>query len=397
MRFATIISRDVPVTSRISIYHNILWSKYKGVVFTAVHSCSSRLGIDVSFIQVAETEAQRIAIGKIDLSYHRYPYRLLFAGSYESVPIWRRIMALSNDLIRNPCELVVLPGYEHIEYWAMMIVCMVLRRKRAVFCDSTVYDRPKYRWKEIAKGVFFRRCHGFFCYGKRSKEYVLSYGVEPKRIKYRCQAAALPHTYDAAKVVSEYRANANGFDGSTHPTFLYVGRLSVEKGIDDLLEAFNQVLAKLPESKLHLVGAGPLEEILTARVKNLGVEQSVKFLGPKNVDEIARLFVSSTALVLPSHSEPWGLVVNESLSYGCPVVVSHVCGCVPELVLPGVTGYSYPVRNVSALAEAMLDVSRMSTDRAAVAQRCINLISRFSPDVAASQILDGCARILDGT
>jgi glycosyltransferase involved in cell wall biosynthesis len=105
--------------------------------------------------------------------------------------------------------------------------------------------------------------------------------------------------------------------------------------------------------------------------------------------------MSSTALVLPSHSEPWGLVVNESLSYGCPVVVSHVCGCVPELVLKDITGYSYPVGDVPALAQAMLDVTRLSRDRVAVAQKCIDLIAGFSPDVAASQILEGCARILD--
>jgi glycosyltransferase involved in cell wall biosynthesis len=383
------------VFNRVSIYHNILWSKYKGVVFTKVHSTSDRIGINVSFVQVAETEEQRVAIGNIDLSYHQYPYRLLFAGSYESVPIWRRMFALSSDLIRNPSELVVLPGYEHIEYWTMLLVCILLRRKRAVFCDSTVYDRPKNRLKEIAKGLFFRRCHGFFCYGSRSKEYVLSYGVEERRIRFRCQAAALPHGYDPARVISEYRANVS--KGSTASTFLYVGRLSIEKGLDDLLDAFSKVHAKLPETRLDLVGAGQLKEQLAARVKQLGLEQSVTFLGPKNTEEIGRLFMNSTALVLPSHSEPWGLVVNESLSYGCPVVVSNVCGCVPELVLPGRTGYSYPVGDVAAMAQAMLDVSHLSTDRVAVAQKCIDLIAGFSPDVAASQILDGCARILAET
>jgi glycosyltransferase involved in cell wall biosynthesis len=178
---------------------------------------------------------------------------------------------------------------------------------------------------------------------------------------------------------------------------LYVGRLSVEKGLDDLLDAFSQVHAKLPDSKLNLVGAGQLKEQLSARVIQLGLEQSVTFLGPKNTEEIGRLFMTSTALVLPSHSEPWGLVVNESLSYGCPVVASNVCGCVPELVLRDITGYSYPVGDVSKLAQAMLDVSRLSTDRVAVAQMCIALIAAFSPDVAATQILEGCARILDET
>jgi glycosyltransferase involved in cell wall biosynthesis len=381
------------VLNRVNIYHNILWSKYKGAVFTKVHSASDRVGINVSFVQVAETEDQRVAISNIDLSYHQYPYRLLFAGSFERVPIWRKMFALSNDLIRNPSDLVVLPGYEHIEYWTMLLVCILLRRKRAVFCDSTVYDRPKFRLKEIAKGLFFRRCHGFFCYGSRSKEYVLSYGVDERRIRFRCQAAALPHGYDPAKVLGEYRANAS--EASAPPTFLYVGRLSSEKGLGDLLEAFSQVHAKLPDAKLNLVGAGQLKDQLCAQVSQLGLEQAVEFLGPKTTEEIGRLFMSSTALVLPSHSEPWGLVVNESLSYGCPVVVSHVCGCVPELVLKDITGYSYPVGDVPALAQAMLDVTRLSRDRVAVAQKCIDLIAGFSPDVAASQILEGCARILD--
>jgi hypothetical protein len=68
---------------------------------------------------------------------------------------------------------------------------------------------------------------------------------------------------------------------------------------------------------------------------------------------------------------------------------------VPELVLKDRTGYSYPVGDVPALAQAMLDVSRLSEDRAAVAKKCMDLIAGFSPDIAASQILEGCARILD--
>ena len=86
------------------------------------------------------------------------------------------------------------------------------------------------------------------------------------------------------------------------------------------------------------------------------------------MDEIGELFMPSAALVLPSHSEPWGLVVNESLSYGCPVVVSNVCGCVPDLVIDGVTGYSFPVGNIEALSKAMLLTAEMSADRVAVAQ-----------------------------
>jgi glycosyltransferase involved in cell wall biosynthesis len=384
------------VLPKVSIYHNILWSKYKGVVFSKIHSLAAFDAIDVSFIQIAETEQQRIALGAIDLSYHQYPYRLLFAGSFESVPVGRRILALMRDLFKNPCDLVVLPGYEHIEYWGMLFVCIFLRRKRAVFCDSTIHDRPrKYLFKEMAKGFFFRRCDGFFCYGTRSKDYVLSYGVNEKRINFRCQAAALPHDYDRNEVEAEYRALP--VVAATSPTYLYVGRLSSEKGLDDLIEAFSAVHRKISGAKLILVGAGSLKEALAKRVQALGLEESVNFMGAMGMDAIAKLFVHSTALVLPSHSEPWGLVVNESLSYGCPVVVSDACGCVPELVLKGITGYSFPAGDVPALTSALLDVHTLSADRLAIAGKCLDVIAAYSPDAAASQILDGCQRMLDVT
>ena len=142
------------------------------------------------------------------------------------------------------------------------------------------------------------------------------------------------------------------------------------------------------------MGAGPLREELAARVTELHMEQVVTFLGAKNINEIAELFIQSTALVLPSHSEPWGLVVNESLSYGCPVVVSNVCGCVPDLVIDGVTGYSFEVGDIAALSQAMLSATEMAADRVAVAKQCLDVISEFTPNRAASQILDGCERIV---
>jgi glycosyltransferase involved in cell wall biosynthesis len=121
--------------------------------------------------------------------------------------------------------------------------------------------------------------------------------------------------------------------------------------------------------------------------------KAVNFLGAKTLAEIADLFCNSTALILPSHSEPWGLVVNEALSYGCPVVVSDVCGCVPDLVLDGVTGYSFRMGDMSALANAMDAVITLSADRIGAASRCLNLIAAFTPQRAATQILDGCERL----
>lgn len=376
----------------IAIYHNILWSKYKGGVFSQVYLQSQARGIGTSFIQIAETDDERVALGDVDLSYHQYPFRLLFRGAYGHPSRLRRVLTLVQDVFKNPSDLVVMPGYHRVEYWAMLFVCILLRRKRAVFCDSTEFDRPKADWKEFAKRLFFSGCDGFFCYGVRSKEYLLKYGAEESKIIYRYQAAALPHEYDPAEVLARYEART--CTAAKIRRFTYVGRLSIEKGINDLLEAFAKVHAKTGDVRLELVGAGPLRAELMARVSELRLEHVVSFLGAKNINEIAELFVASTALVLPSHSEPWGLVVNEALSYGCPVVVSNVCGCVPDLVIDGVTGYSFEVRDVEGLSRAMLAAMELASDRVAIAKQCLAVISEFTPNRAASQILDGCARIV---
>ncbi len=373
---------------RVSIYHNILWPKHIGAVFSKLYSLGNKSNVELSFVHLAETQNMRTGLSEVDRTYHDYPFRLLFRGSYENVGVARMTASVIKDLLTHRSDIVVLPGYERIEYWVMLGLCILLRRKRLVFVDSTGYDRPKNRWKESAKRIFFARCDGFLCYGTRSKEYILSYGIPAARIYPGCQATALPHDYDAAKVQCVY--DVASAELIRAPNFIYVGRLAAEKGLNDLVEAFKTIHVRQPMARLHLVGAGPLRDSVAAHIAELGLDEAVTLLGTRDISEFAPLFVRSVALVLPSHSEPWGYVVNESLSYGCPVVVSDRCGCVPELVVEGVTGFEFTAGNIDALSEAMLAVSRLSENRSATARHCLELMSDFTPERAAEKILQGC-------
>lgn len=375
---------------RISIYHNTLWAKYKGGVFSRLYSLAQTTGDQVRVVHIAETEGQRIGLGKVDLSYHQYPYHLLFTGSYDGQPLLRKAWSLAADIIRHPADITILPCYDLPEYWVMLFICMLFGRKRAVFSDSTLRDRPRTGLKETAKRLFFSRCHGFFTYGTRSKEYLQSYGVPEDKVYFRCQAAALPHNYSSADVLKGYEMGP--VEGALR--FLYVGRLSPEKGLEDLLAAFRQVLARHPDSRLELAGNGPLKDSLVQRAADLGICASVTFLGSRNIDELAELYLASDVLVLPSHSEPWGLVANEALSYGCPVIISDACGCAPAVVKENVTGFTFRAGDVTGLSEAMYSAVAMRPRRLEVARECIKLISTFTPQRAAEQILEGCQRIL---
>jgi glycosyltransferase involved in cell wall biosynthesis len=374
----------------IAIFHNIMWSKYKGGVFSALYKSSSEAGVDVTFTQIAETEGDRISLGGVDLSYHRYPYTLLFKGSYSAVPTWRRVWALLKAALNAKADVVILPGYDRVEYWVMLGTLVLRRKTRVVFCDSTAFDRPASLPKSFAKRIFFGACNGYFAYGVRSKEYLISHGADAANVYFRRQAAALPHDYseDAALAARSQSAPRLG----DAPTYIYVGRLSGEKGLHTLIDAFKIVLQREPLATLKLIGAGDMKGDLQARINAERLGECVLLAGSMTIAQLANQYAVATAIVLPSTSEPWGLVVNEALSHGCPAIVSHACGCVPELVLDGITGYQFPTGHVAELADRMLLVATQK-DGKEWSQACIAHMRDFTPEKTAAQILYGCEQI----
>ncbi|WP_211958750.1 glycosyltransferase family 4 protein, partial [Cupriavidus numazuensis] len=376
----------------VTIFHNVVWSRHKGEVFSALHRDAADGPIRYRFIQISETEYYRLGFSDVDYSAHRYPMQCLYNGCYEDVPVWKLTARLVSEVLRSGSDLIVLPGYHRPEYWAMLLACIVTGKRRAVFCDSTGRDRPRRLLTSIPKRVFFGLCHGFFGFGERSREYLVSLGAEPEQVFIPCQAAALPPGYSTDVAFAE-RVSVRAGNEST---FLYVGRLSPEKGLDTLLDAFAALRRDRPDVRLRLVGSGPMEDALRARCTELGLGDSVVLVGSLQGDALSAEYYRALCMVLPSHSEPWGLVVNEALNHGCPTIASDNCGCVPELVHDGKTGFVVPARDAGALQAAMTRALTVFADAPATAERCLAVMGRFDPTAAASHIARGCAALLAG-
>jgi glycosyltransferase involved in cell wall biosynthesis len=378
------------MNASVTIFHNVVWSRHKGVVFSALHNMSTAGTIRYSMVQIAETETDRLGFSDVDYSFHLYPMHKLFDGCYEDVPLWRLMGRLTWEVLKAKSDLIVLPGYHRPEYWAMLAACIVTRKRRAVFCDSTANDQPRRLITSVPKRIFFSLCDGYFGFGERSREYLMSLGAKRERIFIPCQAAAMPRSFSRERALDERVAHRRGRD----PVFLYVGRLSEEKGVGTLLDAFAQVRKTLPRATLRIVGTGPMHDALQSAVDALGVRDAVHFTGALQDEPLSTEYFGASCLVLPSYSEPWGLVVNEALSHGCPAVVSDRCGCVPELVIDGETGYAYAGGDVEALADALLTASERFADVERTARHCMERIACFDPRVAASNIARGCATML---
>lgn len=381
------------VSHRIHIFHNILWSRYKGIIFSSLHGFTLQSNTNVSFFQIASTASDRVNLAEVDTSYHRYPYQLLFDSAYESIPKHVLCRRLFQKVVRSKADLIVLPGYHLTEYWFMLLACILTRKKRAVFVDSTGNDQPETFRKYWLKRFFFSMCDGFFAYGERSKEYLRSFGVPPHKITARCQAAALQHSYNPEHALRDRIALRND---NMPPSFLFVGRLVPEKGIDVLIRAFRKVRQQHKSASLTIVGDGPMHSKLKALAASLAVADAISFPGAADIDQLASYYLNASCLILPSRSEAWGLVVNEALSYGCPAIVSAHCGCIPDLIVEGKTGYVFNTNDVDELAQKMSLVVHGMGRVVNIANVCINLMKNFTPEKAAEQILNGCHTILTG-
>lgn len=138
------------------------------------------------------------------------------------------------------------------------------------------------------------------------------------------------------------------------PALLFVGRLNHEKGVELLIDAFNRLE---PGTQLHLVGEGPMEEEMRRRAATSPACERIHFHGFVAREELGSWYAGADLLVVPSVTEPWGLVVNEAMEVGTPVVTSDAVGSASVLVQPGESGNLFRSGDLDDLVRVLRDVT----------------------------------------
>ena len=164
--------------------------------------------------------------------------------------------------------------------------------------------------------------------------------------------------------------------------FLCVARLSPEKGHAQLIEAFAAAFAGNLETRLRLVGDGPLRPVLEQLCCRLGVANQIDFVGALPAAGVREAMEAADALVLASRFETFGVVVIEAFACGLPVV-STACGG-PDHLIDMTNGLLVPPKDPQALREALMQMRRRAGfyDRAAIRT---DAMRRFGPDAFARQ------------
>jgi glycosyltransferase involved in cell wall biosynthesis len=154
-----------------------------------------------------------------------------------------------------------------------------------------------------------------------------------------------------------------------------------------LLEAFRRLQAEIP-SQLLFVGDGELRCELERRVAEARIPR-VRFSGFLNQSEIGRAYSVADFLVLPSAGETWGLVLNEAMCFGLPVVASDRVGGAYDLVDDGITGFRFQYDDIDSLRIALVRVLRSEADRKRMGKAALERVSRYSIAASANGIVEG--------
>ncbi|MDY6937087.1 MAG: glycosyltransferase family 4 protein [Cyanobacteriota bacterium] len=289
----------------------------------------------------------------------------------------RLIRQLYAVLARENPDAIAIAGYFRPALLAALLWCRWHGKAAILLSDSKQDDAPRQWWKETVKAGILKGFQAALVGGKPHKRYAIDLGIPPEGVF--CD-------YDTIDNAT-FHPNAIRHLPSPlpRPYFLAVNRFIPKKNLFRLLDAYalyHQSASGEPWD-LVLCGDGELRNEIEKRIDELGLASAVRLPGFLQQSQMLPYYAHAGCFIHASTQEQWGLVVNEAMAAGLPVLVSRCCGCYEDLIVDGATGFGFDPENTEELARLMLEVASETFDRAKIGRAALDRIQHFSPDAFA--------------
>lgn len=282
---------------------------------------------------------------------------------------------LSKIKSENPDKIICF-GWDNLaayftNYWARKN-----KREFVLWSGSTEYEKS---WRRVIFNPLVKYIvhNATWCVGDgtRHKEYLLKLGSNAKKTeKFIIQIDINLFNAKLATFTKNEKKNLKVNLGvTTTKLFLFNGQFIERKGVHDLLEGFEIYQKYDMDASLLFLGTGQEEENLLKRV-NQNFIKNVFFHSFVQYEEVYKYFAISDLLILPSREEAWGLVINEALTCGLPVITTNKVGASADLIHHGENGYVIPSHSPADIAEA---IARIFENKLNVVNKSKEIISSF--------------------
>ena len=316
-----------------------------------------------------------------------YKHRFLPSSGDGNISFWKPwTRGFGRALTGGKFDALWITAFMRPPFWAA--IAAAKRRGIKVLVRDDVHDRTKHRgatkraFKQVLFAAFRRVIDRFLAIGTLNRDYYLKLGVKPESIYMVPLAVDNKFFQMRAREASlrreQFRCELGLEKG--RPVILYVGKIYDTKRPGDLLESYLRLrAAKEINPRPHLLFVGDGEQRAELESKANAVDHnSIRFVGFKNQTELPAYYDLSDVFVIPSQVESFGLVVNEAMNAGRPIISSDLVGCTPDLVLEGINGYVYRCGDVAALAGALHRVLADPARRRTMGEQSLRIINRWS-------------------
>ncbi len=328
-------------------------------------------------------------------------YKYTFLRNYSFRPssrFWGVINpGVMSEIIRRRYDAILIFGWAHFSNWLAIITAM-LTGTRVLLHAETPMNQEIFK-KGLKSGIrnvvlkqLFKRVTAFLYIGSENRKFYEYFGVPRDKLFFAPYAVDNERYFREDRLLPADRGALKKAAGvpDKAPVILFVGKLSDKKRPLDLLKAYELLLGSWrggEKPALVYVGDGPLRGMLERYTADHNLT-SVLFAGFRNQLELSSYYAIADVFVLPSgFGETWGLVVNEAMCFGVPVIVSDMVGCGGDLVLQGENGYVFPLGDYEQMARclsAILSNEAMRKKHGELSRRIIMTYSQ-EKDVEAIQ------------
>jgi len=283
----------------------------------------------------------------------------------------------------NP-DVVAVNGWNNFGSLITADCCVRRAIPMIVMSESARQDEPRTWWKEMIKRRIVDLYSAALVGGNRHVVYLVELGMPCERIFVGYDVVDNEYFRQRAEEVRSQKSEVREKYRLPENYFLASARFIEKKNLPRLIRAYAEYREK-PELTgsapwdLVLLGDGPLRETLNSQLSTLNLHANVHLPGFKRYDELPVYYALAKAFVHASTTEQWGLVVNEAVASGLPVIVSDRCGCVPELV--NGNGFTFDPFNEQQLAELLLRLALLPDDeRKSLGDASCKIAANFAPD-----------------
>ena len=292
------------------------------------------------FNEIAKREPIHVIfIGDIDSSRNKDFVKgdMMFNHTFLPKGLWNQIMAMRAFMNQTTYEEVVFGGWDSLIYW--VIALFSPKHKNSCIIESSIYESKTTGLKGLIKKIFMNQLSKVYPSGFLQEELIDALNFKGERILY------------GGCGILNYQPQPPYIPRGEVKNFLYVGRLAPEKNLELLIYVFN----KKPNLNLTIIGFGILEDKLKA-IAN----KNILFTGAIDNEKLPAYYRKADVFILPSKSEPWGLVVEEALNNGTPVIVSDRVGCRKDLVNEN-TGFVFNHNSEQSLSDTIDTICKVTT------------------------------------